>query len=323
MKDRCTEKVHGKRIPMNILTFDVGGTEIKYVVIPDSAEIGQVRRIKTPLDSLEHYLDAIEGVYRSCGEKIDGIAMSVPGVVDPATGYQKSGGMLQFISEMNIAKIISERCDGIPVTLENDAKAAGFAELTNGTLKNARNSCMCVIGTAVGGCVIIDRKIYRSANDFAGEFSFIVFDRINKEKGETFHPVWGLRTGVHYLYQKLADRTGEDVSGIDGFEFFGRANAGDPKALEALHEFCAEMILPIANIQAVIDPEVISIGGGVSAQPIFIETINEEYDRFMQDDFGAQLGIRKKPQIVQSTFGNKANLAGAYYNFLYQNGLAK
>ena len=71
---------------MKLLAFDVGGTEIMYAIVEDAVNISEKGCIPTPADRFEHFVDAIESIYRSCREEVEGIALSMPGPVDPSEG---------------------------------------------------------------------------------------------------------------------------------------------------------------------------------------------------------------------------------------------
>ena len=90
------------------------------------------------------------------------------------------------------------------------------------------------------------------------------------------------------------------------------ANRGNQDVLAAIDEFCRLLAIQIYNVQAFADPEKIAIGGGISAQSIFIDYIRKHIDAFhsqCQYDF-------PKPSVVTCKFQNDANLIGALHHFL-------
>lgn len=305
---------------MKLLVIDVGGTDTKFCTMDESYVPQNASKVRTPLKCLEDYLQMIEGIYEKFRGEVAGIAMSVPGVVNPDTGYQKTGGTLDaFVHEIATGEVISKRLGGIPVAIENDAKAAGYAELVSGSLKDCTNGVVVVLGTGIGGCVVVNRQLIRGANDFAGELSALVLDnsRIVKNLGTYLgYPAWATYNGVNSLFEALAEKTGENPTDINGYVFFDRANAGDADALEVLHNYCRTMCVPISIMQVMIDAEVIAIGGGISNQPLLIQVLNEEYEEFLKNDLAYQIQMKKRPQIVPCKFRNVANQVGAYCNFV-------
>lgn len=292
---------------MKVLTFDVGGTYIKHCIVDNKENITELGRLPTPQSGLEAYLDVLESIISKYNTEICGIAMSVPGALDNQTGWMYTGGSLEYVHGINLAELLSERCGGIPVTVENDAKAAGLAELETGALNDVENGYVCTIGTAFGGCVVVDRKVLRGKNEFAGEFSFIIGEHDN----ESFR-LLRFAGGVGSLFALLAEKTNEDISKINGFTFFKRANAGEIVVLEALHQYCRLIAIHLLNMQTVIDPEKTAIGGGISIEPLLIEVIREEIDKITKCE-----GTSPRPGlvVVPCRYRNNANLLGAYYNF--------
>lgn len=106
------------------------------------------------------------------------------------------------------------------------------------------------------------------------------------------------------LVQKYLE-TDEKYSGEQIFEM---ANSGNEKVLAALDEFCFYIALQLYNIQAIFDPEKFAIGGGISAQPLLIEKINEQYKKLFIPVFPL-----RPVDVVACEFRNDANLIGAYY----------
>ena len=108
----------------------------------------------------------------------------------------------------------------------------------------------------------------------------------------------------------------------DGRAVFTLINEGDTEAVQILREYCKKIALLIINIQTVIDVTDFVIGGGISSQPILIDTINEEYKKILN-----KLPLLEEtltmPRIQKAKFENSANLYGALYGLLQKvdNGL--
>ncbi|MDO4543584.1 MAG: ROK family protein [Clostridia bacterium] len=295
---------------MRLLTIDVGGTQIKHCIVENGNCTTDVKKIPTRCDNMEEYLSTLHGIYAEYGGEVEGIAMSVPGTLDNETGFMYTGGAMSFVSNVNFASLVSSACGGVRVAIENDAKAAGLAELESGALKDANNGLVVVLGTGIGGCTIVNRQIVRGANQFAGEFSVI----ISKPQAEGFFSLWGINDSAIGLLARYAQRIGIKPTDIDGIEFFNRAENGDKAALETLHEFCKSLCVQLLNIQCVIDPDVIAIGGGISAAPLLHKVLHEELNAYVEE-YNKSFS-RLKPRLVPCKYRNEANLIGAYYNFV-------
>ena len=110
------------------LTIDVGGTNIKYALMNEEAEIYEKGEIPTPYEGLEVFIDTIFELYTKYYEdrEIAALAMSAPGKIDSTTGYFYTSGALKYISGVNLAERLAERIP-VPFAVENDAKAAALA----------------------------------------------------------------------------------------------------------------------------------------------------------------------------------------------------
>lgn len=289
---------------MKLLCIDVGGTYIKHAVY-DGNELSQQGKIPTPSDSLEHLLKAIQGLYTSAND-VEGIALCMPGIIDTEKGFMKTGGSLSYIANVPAADLISKACGNLPVSIENDAKAAAIAELDAGVLKNCRNAVVITVGTALGGTVIINRKPLRGVNLFAGEFSYLIYDTDGDISAENKRQkLWG----SHGVPSQMCDFYGDKT--ISTEEIMERMKRGDAKAEEAVRKSAKQLAVLIYNLQCIVDAEMTAIGGGISAQELYIDILRQEATKL-----SSLLG--PTPQIVACRFGNNANILGAYYAFMRQ-----
>ena len=294
------------------LGIDVGGTEIKYALMTEE-EILEKGFIPTPKESLETFIEAIGGIYDRYADQTKVIVMSAPGRIDAKTGFFYSGGALSaFLTNVNAAELIRKRCGIEEVAIENDGKAAGLAEVWKGGLKGVRNGAVIGIGTGIAGAVVIDGKLHRGSHFSAGEFSLLD----SNYQGLYLQNLWAIRGCTPNLVNSYATRVLADPATINGRVFFERLQNGDQTAKEVLNEFCTEFVNGIMTLQAVLDADRYCIGGGISQQPVLIETLNRKIDEIYAITGNAIPVIR--PEIVACTFHNDANLIGALYHYLYE-----
>ena len=294
------------------LGIDVGGTEIKYALMTEE-EILEKGFIPTPKESLDTFIEAIGGIYDRYADQTKVIVMSAPGRIDAKTGFFYSGGALSaFLTNVNAADLIRKRCGIEEVAIENDGKAAGLAEVWKGGLKGVRNGAVIGIGTGIAGAVVIDGKLHRGSHFSAGEFSLLD----SNYQGFYLQNLWAIRGCTPNLVNSYATRVLADPATINGRVFFERLQNGDQTAKEVLDEFCTEFVNGIMTLQAVLDADRYCIGGGISQQPVLIETLNRKIDEIYEITGNAIPVIR--PEIVACTFHNDANLIGALYHYLYE-----
>lgn len=294
------------------LTIDVGGTAIKYALMDEEANIQEKGEEPTPMEGLEVYLDTLEKIYRKYDGQVEAVCMSAPGRIDAQKGYFYTGGALTYIHEINLAEALKDRIP-VPFTAENDAKAAALAELWKGSMKGVTNGTVVVLGTGIGGALIINGALYRGSTFAAGEYSCMGVDLV-KPYGEGLN--WALTASTTGLIAAYARHANADPKELNGRIIFDKVNAGDPVALETLNEFCLYVYNGIISLQTVIDVERVAIGGGISKQPVLIETIRkvakEQYEK-LPGYYPMSL-----PEIVPCTFGNDANMIGALYHYLHE-----
>ena len=159
---------------MKVMVFDVGGTGIKYSVMDEQLNRTDTGSTPTPADSQEHFLNTLREIYLPHKDEVDGIALSLPGFIDAEQGVVRGGGApsLAYNVGTPVGPRLAEAC-GCRVWIENDGKAAAIAELERGVLKGCRNAAVFIIGTGVGGGLIIDGKLVRGRDCTAGEYSFM------------------------------------------------------------------------------------------------------------------------------------------------------
>ena len=291
-----------------ILTIDIGGSYIKYGQIQEDLTISNKGRKATPDSSLEDFLSVLSSIVDE-RLPLDGIAISMPGFINVDTGIAHTAGALHYMKEFPLQKVLEQRY-GIPVSLENDAKAAMLAEMEYGNLKDANNGIAVILGTAVGGGIMINRQLIKGSHLTSGEFSFMRFD----------YGDMSLERGIGYYFGakrliRIADA--KSSSSIqNGVEIFDAIKAGDTEVLSVMQTFCRQLCYMIYNLHAAIDTDQVVVGGGISDEPLFLSLLKEAMDTYY-DDLPEHIS---KPIIAPTYFKSEANLIGAYcaYRLKYE-----
>ncbi len=286
---------------MKWLAMDIGGSGIKYAMADESYQLSEAGVLPTQYDTHASFIDAVGSIYDRFAGRVVGIAMSSCGELDPGTGHMFSGGTLTFNNNTNMVDSVTARC-GVPVTVENDANCALLAEARLGCLTDCRNAVVLVVGTAVGGAILIDRAVYRGSHFHAGNASFTKVDLTNRASRQL-----DMVNGVRSLTSRYAEAVGLAVSEVDGVVFFDRLAKGDPAASVALDSFCGSLANYVFNIQTVLDVEAIAIGGGISAQSAFVDKLREK----VEESFARATTQLPRPDIRTCHYFNDANLVGA------------
>lgn len=289
------------------LTLDVGGSAIKYALIKEDLTLIEKSSVPTPSDTLEHFVETIGEIYDQYADSIDGMALSMPGIIDPDKGYQFTGGALKYIDKLDTVQLLKQRCP-TNITIGNDAKCAANAEIGYGNLQDIQDGAVVILGTGIGGCLIKNHQVHTGRHFSAGEFSFIKTD-YHDYNG--WNHAWSTRTGIRGLLERVQESLGTDEY-YTGIEIFDMANQGNEKVIAGIDQFAREVATQIFNVHIVFDCEKVAIGGGISAQPLLIELIQKNLD-----DIFDHLGFDVyHPEIVPCYFRNDANLIGALYQHL-------
>ena len=282
---------------VNYLSIDIGGTNVKYAELDNAGNIVEQGKIKTSHDK-EQFLKNIDQIVEKYVKKgVKGLAFCAPGKI--AHTKIHFGGALPCL----------------PVAIINDGKASVLAENWLGSLKDMKNCAAITLGTGVGGGIIVNGQLLNGAHFQAGELSFLQLNM--KEPGfDGF--AGGYASAVQMI--KNVNEAIENDDETDGLAAFEAINNEDEKAKSIFDEYCKRIAAIIIDIQAVVDLDAIAIGGGISAQPIVVQGINQAYDEVL----AANKIIRNtftRPKIVEAKFKNGANLYGALYNlFIHVNG---
>lgn len=289
---------------MKYLVLDIGGSSIKYAIMDEIATIFKKDSILTPLDTLEHLTSDITKLYETYKDEIEGIAISMPGVLDPRTGFCISGGALLYISNINFVEELQKTCP-VPITIGNDAKCAAQAELGFGNLKDVEDAAVVILGTGIGGCLIKNHEIHYGHNLFAGEFSFVDNNIVGDYKA------WAHTNGISALLSYVQEALGCDEH-YSGHEIFEMLNQGNQAVRQGVKAFVTVLMKNIYNLQAIFDPEKVVVGGGISQQPVLFEIIDEVNEELFQ----ANPLLLFKPKVEPCQFYNDANLIGALYQHI-------
>ena len=144
---------------MNVVVIDIGGTAIKYANMNDDMKMLSKGKVPTPQGNRNELIDAITKIYNEYPES-EGIAISMPGIIDTKNGYCVMGGALRYNDDFYLRHALYEKCP-VKITMENDAKCAALAEATVGSLKDVNDGFVLIFGTMIGGGYIKDHKVHR------------------------------------------------------------------------------------------------------------------------------------------------------------------
>ena len=298
------------------LGFDIGGTAIKWATLTEDLAFVEHGSIPTDFSTSGQVIDALAQVAEPRLGAIDAVGVSVPGSVydDDEDGTVHRGGALPYMNDVPLARELRERLDR-PVAVCNDGKCCALGEYAAGALKGTHVGVAVALGTGVGGGIVIDGRVLNGPHAFAGELSFMLNDT-NRPMG--MDNLFGM-TGSWYTLRALVleekgiapdDPAYRDVDGRTIFEW---VNDGDEAARRGLDAYARGIDRQLLNLQAVIDPDVFAIAGGISSQQALIDALNDQMRKEAEESLTGMLALVPVPRIVQAQLGNDANLYGAAY----------
>jgi glucokinase len=275
-----------------IIGIDIGGTKVagglvtpkgrlvKSSIVPTRAAEG----FKT---SFGQIVGLIESLLQEAGgkEKILGIGMCAPGPINPKTGSVINPPNLPGWRNVQLERKVQRRF-GLPAKVENDANAAGLAEVLFGAAVGYRDVFYVTVSTGIGTGIIINRKIYHGKNGVAGEGGHISIDfhspyrcgcgTLGCIEALAAGPGMARRARVkleqeHTLPSLLRELTGGHLSRISPKMIQEAARAHDPVAQSMIDETGFYLGVWLAGMITLLDPEAIVIGGGVAqiGRPLF------------------------------------------------------
>ena len=296
------------------LVFDWGGTYLKYALMNEEAEILEKGEVPSPARDAcrEDFYSVLDPVVEKYRNVISGIAVSSAGIIDSFRGIIRVVAVFPFLNGCHIKEELEERY-GLPFTIENDGKSAALAEYWRGSLKGCGSGAVMLIGTGIGGGLILDGKLRRGNDFLAGEFSSMIIDINHRDKPEGYWASLGYRG----LLKRYAQQCEEDASDIDGRTFFERLKEGDEKAETALKQYTDDLAAALFSLNMLLNLDCISIGGGISAAPELMAYLQRSIDEIPEWNPDMRAGLNfPLPCVKVCEFHNDANLIGALFHHL-------
>jgi glucokinase len=288
--------------------IEVNVKMLRAVVLNGASSV--INRLSVPLespDSMLPQLAATLGELRRAMPEITQIGVAVPGLVDIETNCVRLSTQFPFLAEIDFAGELNAQT-GSRVRLENDANAAAYGEFRLGGGRGSRSLFFATIGAGIGGSIILNGKIWRGADGFAGEFGHIAIDEDGLKLEEVASAAGIVRRTKERLYHdstsSLGRRRLEQV--VTVHEIVEAAKNGDDFAQMMLERTGRYIGTAIASVINLLNPERVVLGGEVmEVERVIIESvIRRAGDRSFRRSF-------VKTQIVAAELGADAAAIGA------------
>ncbi len=292
-------------MPFNAESFsigiDIGGTKILIMIMNRNQDVVFRKKIATE-PKLERIIDLIHETLAEAEVpegKIRGMAVGIPGRVNPETGVVLDAPSLRW-SDVPVSEILSEAFHW-PVLVRNDVNYALLGERAQGAGKGLSDLIYLSIGTGVGSAVMIHNVLVEGSSASAGEVGFTI------ETAEVLQGVRMTRTDFG-AYEKRASGLAltQKAAALDlrPAELFVRASEGQPDAALLIDQFIVDISVLCANTISLLNPQRIIIGGGVS---VSMGSVLKDIQRLTEN-------LTPNPvDIKLSELGGDAGAIGACY----------
>jgi fructokinase len=283
--------------------IDLGGTKTEGAILDGDGRERFRERVATDSSSYAAVLAGVERVYRRmCADSRDAphtLGIGTPGAVSHRTGLLKNSNTT-CLNGMPVAADLRARL-GRDLAITNDANCFALAEALHGTGCGKRVVFGVILGTGCGGGIVIDGRVHAGLQSIAGEWGHTSIDPDGPEcycgsRGcvETYISGSGLE-------RRHAEATGRPLAAeaiVQGWR------AGEAHCAESMDAFFARFGRAVANLIAVLDPDLIAVGGGLS-------NIDELYTRGVDEVARRVFSDSLETPIVRNVLGDSAGVIGA------------
>jgi glucokinase len=312
-------------VPAVTAGVDLGGTKIQAVVVSDCTVVGQSRHA-TPTtgaaDVMAAIVTGIRAALEAAGQlpsDLRAIGIGTPGSVDTATGHvSKASNVPGFIDDVPLGPTVSGAFDGIPVTVDNDVRAAITGEYRHGAGRPYRNLLGVFVGTGVGGGLILGGELHHGRGN-AGEIGHMTVrpgsrrctcgrlgcleayaGRLSMEQAARHHVENGHKTRLF----EIMERKGRDR--LTSSVIADALDQGDQFTIGLIDAAVEALGLALANANNLLDLEAIIVGGGLA------DRLGEPFVRRVEQAMGENLRIPERPPaVMQTELGDLSGAVGA------------
>jgi glucokinase len=298
------------------LGIDLGGTNLKFGIIDSGAEILYHYSVKTnPENGSDRLVQKIiihtEGILRQFPE-IQSIGIGVPGVVNQ--GVVRIAPNLPGWKDIELRSIL-EKALNLPIAMDNDANVAAIAEHEFGAGRKLSNFIYVTLGTGVGGCIVINDKVFQGESGGAGEIGHTIINAFEDEGNDETY-----RTGTTESYlsrnqiiecaKEQADIYPESIlnflENVDVKDISLAAQDDDPAAKLCLEKTGTLFGKSIASVMNLLDISKVIVGGGIS-QTNSIFYINAEKSMI----YKLLPPLKTRGKIIRAKYLKNAGIIGA------------
>ena len=282
-----------------LIGVDLGGTKIEAALLAENFDVIQRKRIATPQNDYQNFLDSISSLVLDLSENISDFSLGVctPGAISKQTGLIKNSNM-QCLTGKSLKEDLESKL-GKKISMENDANCFALAESRLGAAIDFDLVFGVILGTGVGGGIIIDKKLYSGRTNIGGEWGHHTLHRDGNScycgktgcvetyiSGPSLENHWTTLTGKSQHLPEILT----DLDSVQGKKW--------------KDEFLENFGYGLANVIDILDPDAIVLGGGLSnIDFLYTEGKESVYNKVFSD-------LVDTP-ILKNKLGDSAGVFGA------------
>lgn len=298
-----------------VIGVDIGGNNVVGVVADLHGDILFRKDVLVNPDAgdLENLKDVLSLIEKLCNapsvpvDKIRGIGVGVPSIVKVPDGVVVWAPALGW-RDLHLKALLEEQC-GLPAFVENDVNLGALGESRFGCAQGVKDLVAIFIGTGIGSGLILNGDLYRGHDSAAGEVGYLL--PTPAELGQTYDQFGQFETlaagpGIARRAETVL-MTGEqsvllNAKSLTAKDVFEAARGGDSLAVQVIDEAVDYLAQAIANVAAILNPEIVVLGGGVAGSgDLLLEPIKRRIEGT----------IPMEPKIKLSELGTEAVALGA------------
>ena len=281
------------------LGIDLGGTKVEAILLDENFNTVQRKRVPTPQNDYTKILNTISTLAADLLENIDNYSIGIctPGAISKKTGLIKNSNTQCLIGKP-LKEDLENKLDK-KISMENDANCFAIAESTMGAAKEFDVVFGMIMGTGVGGGIVIDKKIHQGRTNIAGEWGHHTLH----QNGNNCY--CGKQGCVEtYISGPALEKRWKELTGKSQNMPEIIQNPENPKAKQWKDEFLENFGFGLANVIDILDPDVIVLGGGLSnIDFLYTEGKDSVYSKVFSD-------LVDTP-ILKNKLGDSAGVVGA------------
>jgi len=274
--------------------IDIGATKIEYVILEDNGKEVIREREKSPTD-YKKTLDTIESIVskleKNYNKKFE-VGICHPGSISNETGLLLKSSNALWLNDKPFQTDISKKLNR-NVFCENDANCFALSESIDGSAKHYNIVFGIILGSGCGGGFVVNKKIVKGANNFAGEWGH---NRFPLKEGTVQDFLSGLS-----LSRIFNEKFKKNLKASEVFDLYRKKNA---EACKIIEEYKENLAISLSSVINILDPDAIVFGGGVSNEITFLDEIKEKIEKYLNEG-------KINTAFIKPMYGDASGVRGA------------